>query len=66
MLVVHDIPSGAMDHLGEFLDRALAEGVEIVQEFPDECVPIRRGVVNGDLAPLTTDIATTDVTADKK
>ncbi|CAN5292529.1 hypothetical protein BH09ACT5_BH09ACT5_17750 [soil metagenome] len=66
VLVIHDIPSGAMDHLGEFLDRAIAEGVEIVQEFPDECVPIRRGVVGADLAPLTTDLATTDVTADKK
>lgn len=46
VLVLHDIPSGAMAHLGDFLDRAIAEGVEIVQEFPDECVPIRRGQVS--------------------
>jgi peptidoglycan/xylan/chitin deacetylase (PgdA/CDA1 family) len=56
VLVVHDIPGGAMDHLGTFLDTVIDEGVEIVQEFPDDCVPIRRGVVNGDLAPLTTDV----------
>lgn len=56
VLVVHDIPGGAMDHLGAFLDSVIDEGVEIVQEFPDDCVPIRRGVVNGNLAPLTTDV----------
>ena len=52
VLVIHDIPSGAMDHLGEFLDRVLANGVEIVQEFPDACVPIRGGARTGALAEL--------------
>lgn len=47
VLVIHDIPGGAMDHLGDFLDRVAAEGVEIVQEFPDACVPIRGGVLTG-------------------
>ena len=47
LLVIHDIPSGAMDHLGDFLDAVAAEDVEIVQEFPDDCVPIRRGLVTG-------------------
>ena len=60
VVVVHDIPGGAMDHLGSFLDRVLDEGVEIVQEFPDACVPIRGGSVNGDLRYLTTDVASTD------
>lgn len=56
VLVVHDIPSGAMDHLGDFLDRVIAEGVEIVQDFPDACTPIRGGKVIGDLTNLTTDV----------
>ncbi|GAA3877675.1 hypothetical protein GCM10022381_20210 [Leifsonia kafniensis] len=58
VLVVHDIPGGAMDHLGDFLDRVLAEGVEIVQEFPDSCVPIRSGSATGDLHHLITDVPT--------
>jgi peptidoglycan/xylan/chitin deacetylase (PgdA/CDA1 family) len=52
VLVLHDIPSGAMVNLGSFLDRVIADGVDIVQEFPDDCVPIRRGVRTGNLAHL--------------
>jgi peptidoglycan/xylan/chitin deacetylase (PgdA/CDA1 family) len=43
-LVLHDLPTGAMDHLAGFIDAELAAGVEIVQELPEECLPIRRGV----------------------
>ena len=46
-LVLHDLPTGAMDHLAEFIDGELAAGVEIVQELPQACVPIRRGVTRG-------------------
>ncbi len=52
VLVLHDIPSGAMANLGAFLDRVNAAGVEIVQEFPDQCVPIRRGLLTGSLEQL--------------
>jgi peptidoglycan/xylan/chitin deacetylase (PgdA/CDA1 family) len=44
VLVLHDLPTGAMEHLAAFVDGELAAGVEIVQELPDECVPVRRGV----------------------
>jgi peptidoglycan/xylan/chitin deacetylase (PgdA/CDA1 family) len=44
VVVVHDLDTGAMAHLGTFLDRVTAEGAEIVQPFPDDCVPLRRGV----------------------
>lgn len=44
VLVLHDLPTGAMDRLAAFVDAAVAAGVEIVQELPSECVPIRRGV----------------------
>jgi peptidoglycan/xylan/chitin deacetylase (PgdA/CDA1 family) len=44
VVVVHDLPTGAMDHLPALLDGLDAMGAEVVQGFPEECVPIRRGV----------------------
>lgn len=50
LLIVHDVARyGGMKHLARFLDRAIAEGVEIVQEFPPDCVPIRDGEIVGSL-----------------
>jgi peptidoglycan/xylan/chitin deacetylase (PgdA/CDA1 family) len=63
LLIVHDVDRiggsryGGMNHLGAFLDEAIARGVEIVQEFPDECVPIRKGEVGGSLDGLVCDDA---------
>jgi peptidoglycan/xylan/chitin deacetylase (PgdA/CDA1 family) len=54
VLVLHDLPTGAMDQLGGFLDEMLAAGVDIVQEFPADCLPIRRGTVQHDLSLLMT------------
>jgi peptidoglycan/xylan/chitin deacetylase (PgdA/CDA1 family) len=47
LLVLHDLPTGAMKQLPRFLEQVQAEGVEIVQAFPDDCVPIRRGEIVG-------------------
>ena len=47
LLVLHDLPTGAMPHLPRFLDRVREAGVAIVQAFPDACVPIRRGEIVG-------------------
>ncbi len=47
VLVLHDLPTRAMDHLAEFIDAELAAGVEIVQDLPEECLPVRRGVTRG-------------------
>ena len=44
VVVVHDLPTGAMDHLPALLDGLDAMAAEVVQEFPEECVPLRRGV----------------------
>lgn len=53
LLIVHDLARYAgMKQLGRFLDRALSEGIEIVQEFPLDCVPIRAGEVVGSLDGL--------------
>jgi peptidoglycan/xylan/chitin deacetylase (PgdA/CDA1 family) len=43
VVVVHDLPTGAMDELPRFLDRLTSDGVDIVQEFPEACIPVRRG-----------------------
>lgn len=52
VLVLHDIPGGAMDQLGTFLDTVLDEGTDIVQGLPDAVVPIRRGSIVGPLDGL--------------
>lgn len=52
LLVLHDIPSGAMDHFPAFLDRALASGATIVTDLPDDAVPIRRGELVGSIEHL--------------
>jgi hypothetical protein len=60
VLVLHDLPTGAMDHLAGFVDRVQAAGVEIVQDLPDECAPVRRGMARGPVQHL---VATADESA---
>lgn len=43
LLVLHDLPTGAMDRLPEFIARSRQLGTEFRQDFPPDCVPIRRG-----------------------
>ena len=43
LMVLHDLPTGAMNHLGRFLDRAAQAGARFHQDFPADCVPIRLG-----------------------
>lgn len=43
LVVVHDLPTGAMDRLPDLLDGLAVLGVELVQDFPEDCVPLRRG-----------------------
>ena len=45
LMVLHDLPSGAMDHLEDFLDRALDAGARLHQDFPPDCVPISSGEI---------------------
>ncbi|OLP03523.1 polysaccharide deacetylase [Mycolicibacterium porcinum] len=54
VVVIHDLPTGAMRHLPAFLDELDRLGAEIVQHFPDACVPIRNGALAADLSALTT------------
>ena len=43
LLVLHDVPTGAMKVLPDFLDQVIAHGVEVVHELPPACVPIFSG-----------------------
>ena len=45
LMVLHDLPTGAMEHLERFLDRAEAAGARFRQDFPPQCVPIRNGAI---------------------
>lgn len=55
LLVLHDEHIARMiDTLADFCDRALAMGVEIVQDFPAGCVPMREGRVVGNVDDLVT------------
>jgi hypothetical protein len=52
VIVLHDLPTGAMDRLPRLLDELDRRDAEIVQDFPDDCVPIRNGEIVGALAGL--------------
>jgi len=52
VVVLHDLPTGAMGRLPRFLDALESRGAEVVQDFPDAVVPIRGGRVVGDLSGL--------------
>ena len=52
VLVLHDQDTGAMDALPRFLDLVGDLDIEVRQDLPDACVPIRRGVPTGALDHL--------------
>jgi peptidoglycan-N-acetylglucosamine deacetylase len=54
LMVLHDIPSGAMRHLDRFLVEVRHCGGRFRQDFPPSCVPITAGKVTGPLANFTT------------
>ena len=49
LLVLHDLPNGAMKRLESFIASLRAEGAVFHQSFPPECVPIKQGQVIGGL-----------------
>jgi len=48
LMVLHDIPSGAMRHLERFLDRVGEAGGRLRQDFPPGCVPMTEGIATGE------------------
>jgi peptidoglycan-N-acetylglucosamine deacetylase len=45
LVVLHDLPSGAMLHLDRFIRALRDDGVELTQDYPPECVPIADGKI---------------------
>ena len=45
VVVLHDIPNGAVKHLDGFLRQLAAEGHSFAQDFPRDCTPILNGRV---------------------
>ena len=45
LVVLHDIPNGAMRHLDSFLRKLRDEGHQLTQDFPLECTPIVNGQI---------------------
>lgn len=58
LLVLHDLPNGAMRHLDRFLGTLLDAGAVFTQEPPPACVPLRRGLDQGDIARYVTEETT--------
>lgn len=56
LMVLHDVPTGATNRLEEFLDRAQAGGARFHQDFPQDCLPIRRGEIALPIAPYVSSI----------
>ena len=56
LMVLHDLPTGAMDRLEHFLARADAVGARIRQDFPSACVPIRNGEIVLPIHPYVSSI----------
>jgi len=51
LLVLHDLPTGAMRDLDRFLLAATDRGATFVQDFPGDCVPIERGKLTSPIDP---------------
>jgi peptidoglycan/xylan/chitin deacetylase (PgdA/CDA1 family) len=49
VVVLHDLPGGAMAQLPSFLERAVDEGARFSSDFPPSCVVLDRGVPRGAL-----------------
>ena len=52
LMVLHDLPTGAMRRLPQFLDEAARRGARFRQDFPPECLPMIHGEATAALAHL--------------
>jgi peptidoglycan/xylan/chitin deacetylase (PgdA/CDA1 family) len=48
-LVLHDLPTGAMRHLEDFIVRARLAGAVFTQDFPVDCLPVVSGKIQSDI-----------------
>ena len=54
LVVLHDLPTGAMVHLDRFIDMVRSAGGRFRQDFPPDCVPLRQGREVAPMAPFVT------------
>lgn len=52
LIVLHDLPTGAMRHLPRFLDTARDHGGKFRQDFPPACVPLLDGRIVAPIDPF--------------
>ncbi len=57
LMVLHDLPTGAMRHLELFLDKVGEAGGRIRQDFPPECVLMADGIAPRPLEPYVTAVS---------
>jgi peptidoglycan/xylan/chitin deacetylase (PgdA/CDA1 family) len=50
LMVLHDLPTGAMAHLPHFLEAAAERGITFRQDIPPDLMPIRRGAIDQPIA----------------
>lgn len=55
LMVLHDLPTGAMAHLPAFLEEVAARGITLRQEIPPDLMPICRGRIERPLAAYVAD-----------
>ena len=63
LIVLHDLPNGAMRHLGEFIAAVRRSGGQFRQDFPPDCVPIEEGVI---VRPLDAYVSAGEMTKQEK
>ena len=51
LMVLHDLPTGAMRHLERFLDAVAETGGRLRQDFPPDCLPLVRGELRLSMQP---------------
>ena len=57
LVVVHDLPTGAMNHLERFIGMVRDAGGTFRQDFPTNCLPIKRGKPTEGLAGYVSETA---------
>ncbi len=56
LVVLHDLPTGAMAHLDRFIRTLREEGFELTQDYPPDCVPIANGEIVQPLEPYVAEV----------
>ncbi|HEY2051249.1 MAG TPA: polysaccharide deacetylase family protein [Caulobacteraceae bacterium] len=51
LVVLHDLPTGAMSGLDRFIGMATDRGAVFQQDFPDSCIPVEQGRITGAVEP---------------